>query len=60
MTEAIKFLLDGDEVSISAWAPTANGVRLGFGAVSDLLRQFEPNRGPAQDLRRKAADRNRE
>jgi fumarylacetoacetase len=28
------FLLDGDEVSISGWAPTADGGRLGFGEVS--------------------------
>jgi fumarylacetoacetase len=28
------FLRDGDEVSISAWAPTADGGRLGFGTVS--------------------------
>ncbi len=28
------FLLDGDEVSITAWAPAANGGRLGFGAVT--------------------------
>jgi fumarylacetoacetase len=27
------FLEDGDEVSITAWAPTANGGRLGFGDV---------------------------
>jgi fumarylacetoacetase len=28
------FLLDDDEVSITAWAPTPNGGRLGFGAVT--------------------------
>ena len=28
------FLEDGDEISISAWAPGADGVRIGFGAVT--------------------------
>jgi fumarylacetoacetase len=28
------FLEDGDEVTISAWAPGADGVRIGFGSVA--------------------------
>ena len=32
------FLEDGDEVSISAWAPGADGVRIGFGAVAGRIR----------------------
>jgi fumarylacetoacetase len=32
------FLEDGDEVSITAWAPTASGGRLGFGEVSGRVR----------------------
>jgi fumarylacetoacetase len=31
------FLEDGDEVSISAWAPGADGVRIGFGAVTGRI-----------------------
>jgi fumarylacetoacetase len=31
------FLEDGDEVSISAWAPAAGGGRLGFGAVTGRI-----------------------
>ncbi len=31
------FLEDGDEVSISAWAPGADGVRLGFGDVTGRI-----------------------
>ena len=32
------FLEDGDEVVITAWAPTAGGGRLGFGEVSGRIR----------------------
>ncbi len=32
------FLEDGDEVSISAWAPTPSGGRLGFGEVTGTVR----------------------
>jgi fumarylacetoacetase len=32
------FLEDGDEVSISAWAPTGSGGRLGFGEVTGTVR----------------------
>ena len=32
------FLQDGDEVSITAWAPTASGGRLGFGEVRGTVR----------------------
>jgi fumarylacetoacetase len=31
------FLEDGDEVSISAWAPGADGVRIGFGEVTGRI-----------------------
>jgi fumarylacetoacetase len=31
------FLEDGDEVTISAWAPTGSGGRLGFGAVTGRI-----------------------
>jgi fumarylacetoacetase len=31
------FLLDGDEVTITAWAPSATGARLGFGEVSGRI-----------------------
>ena len=31
------FLEDGDEVSITAWAPGANGTRIGFGSVSGRI-----------------------
>ena len=33
-----EFLADGDTVSITAWAPTGDGGRLGWGAVSGTIR----------------------
>jgi fumarylacetoacetase len=38
------FLEDGDEVAISAWAPGADGVRIGFGAVSGRVLPALPAR----------------
>jgi fumarylacetoacetase len=32
------FLEDGDEVSITAWAPAVDGSRIGFGAVTGRIR----------------------
>jgi fumarylacetoacetase len=39
------FLEDGDEVSITAWAPTAEGGRIGFGEVTGRIRPARPAAG---------------
>ena len=36
------FLEDGDEVSISAWAPGAGGSRIGFGSVTGRVLPASP------------------
>ncbi len=36
------FLLDGDEVSITAWAPGADGTRIGFGEVTGRILPARP------------------
>jgi fumarylacetoacetase len=38
------FLLDGDEVTLSATAPGPNGTRIGFGEVSGTIRPAKENR----------------
>jgi len=36
------FLEDGDEVSVTAWAPGADGTRIGFGAVTGRVLPARP------------------
>ena len=49
------FLEDGDEVTITAWATTSDGTRLGLGAVTGRSSRAEPST-PGNDRSRADAD----